>query len=105
MAELTNVIEERVKNEVESLNQNNNMEEVRMTSAEVKMQAVEEARQNLMKAKSVLEANKDAEANIKKSAQVNVGKAETAYLEALKRWSCQPLKWNCGTKPRIQASR
>lgn len=28
MAELTNVIEERVKNEVESLNQNNNMEEV-----------------------------------------------------------------------------
>ena len=25
MAELTNVIEERVKNEVESLNQNNNM--------------------------------------------------------------------------------
>ena len=54
MAELTNVIEERVKNEVESLNQNNNMEEVRMTSAEVKMQAVEEARQNLMKAKSCL---------------------------------------------------
>lgn len=56
------------------------------------MQAVEEARQNLMKAKSVLEANKDAEANIKKSAQVNVGKAETAYLEALKKWNFQPLK-------------
>lgn len=31
MAELTNVTEERVKNEVKSLNQNNNMEEVRMT--------------------------------------------------------------------------
>ena len=97
MAELTNVIEERVKNEVESLNQNNNMEEVRMTSAEVKMQAVEEARQNLMKAKSVLEANKDAEANIKKSAQVNVGKAETAYLEALKKVELPTAKvelWN-----------
>ncbi len=51
----------------------------------MKMQAVEEARQNLMRAKSVLEANKDAEANIKKSAQVNVGKAETAYFEALKK--------------------
>ena len=49
------------------------------------MQAVEEARQNLMKAKSVLEANKDAEANIKKSAEVNIKKAETAYLEALKK--------------------
>ena len=47
-----------------------------MTTAETKLQAVEEARQNLMKAKSVLEANKDAEANIKKSALVNVGKAE-----------------------------
>lgn len=58
----------------------------------MKMQAVEEARQNLMRAKSVLEANKDAEANIKKSAQVNVGKAETAYFEALKRWNFQPLK-------------
>ena len=41
MTELTNVTEERVKNEVESSNQNNNMEEVRMTSVEVKMQAVE----------------------------------------------------------------
>ena len=29
MAELTNVTEERVKNEVESLNQNNNMKEVK----------------------------------------------------------------------------
>ena len=97
MAELTNVTEERVKNEVKSLNQNNNMEEVRMTSAEIKMQAVEETRQNLMKAKSVLEANKDAEANIKKSAQVNVGKAETAYLEALKKVELPTTKievWN-----------
>lgn len=97
MTELTNVTEERVKNEVESSNQNNNMEEVRMTSVEVKMQAVEKARQNLMKAKSVLEANKDAEANIKKSAQVNVGKAETAYLEALKKVELPTTKievWN-----------
>lgn len=85
MSELANVKVEKVNNEVESLNQNKIMEEVKKTSAEVKMQAVEEARQNLMKAKNVLEANKDAEANIKKSAQVNVGKAETAYLEALKK--------------------
>lgn len=85
MSELANVKVEKVNNEVKSLNQNKIMEEVKKTSAEVKMQAVEEARQNLMKAKNVLEANKDAEANIKKSAQVNVGKAETAYLEALKK--------------------
>lgn len=105
MNELVNTKVENVNNEVESSNQNNNMEEVRKTSAEAKMQAVEEARQNLIKAKNVLEANKDAEVNIKKSAQVNVGKAETAYLEALKRWSCQPLKWNCGMKPRTQRNR
>ena len=85
MSELVNVKAERINNEVESLNQNEIMEEVKKTSAGVKMQAVEEARQNLMKSKSVLEANKDAEANIKKSAQGNVGKAETAYLEALKK--------------------
>ena len=30
------------------------MEEVKMTTAETKLQAVEEARQNLLKAKSVL---------------------------------------------------
>lgn len=85
MNELVNVKAEKINNEIESLNQNEIMEEVKMTTAETKLQAVEEARQNLMKAKSVLEANKDAEANIKKSALVNVGKAETAYLEALKK--------------------
>lgn len=85
MSELVNVKAEKVNNEIESLNQNEIMEEVKKTSVGVKMQAVEEARQNLMKAKNVLEANKDAEANIKKSAQVNVGKAESAYLEALKK--------------------
>ena len=97
MSELVNVIEERFNNEVEPLNKNNNMEEVRKTSAEAKMQAVEEARQNLIKAKNVLEANKDAEANIKKSAQFNVGKAETAYLEALKKVELPTAKvelWN-----------
>ena len=71
-------------NEIQQLN-NNNIEEVKMTTAETKSQAVEEARQKLAKAKSVLEANKDAEANIKKSAEVNIKKAETAYLEALKK--------------------
>ncbi len=85
MSELVNVKAENFNNEVKSLNQKEKMEEVRMTSAEVKTQAVEEARQKLAKAKSVLEANKDAEANIKKSAEVNIKKAETAYLEALKK--------------------
>lgn len=97
MNESVNVKAEKVNNEVKSSNQNNNMEEVRKTSAEAKMQAVEEARQNLIKAKNVLEANKDAEVNIKKSAQVNVGKAETAYLEALKKVELPTAKvelWN-----------
>ena len=58
-------------NEVQQLN-NKKMEKVNETTV-MKMQAVEEARQNLMRAKSVLEANKDAEANIKKSAQVRQG--------------------------------
>lgn len=73
-------------NEIQQLNNNNiEIEEVKMTTAETKSQAVEEARQKLAKAKSVLKANKDAEANIKKSAEVNIKKAETAYLEALKK--------------------
>ena len=73
-------------NEIQQLNNNNiEIEEVKMTTAETKSQAVEESRQKLAKAKSVLEANKDAEANIKKSAEVNIKKAETAYLEALKK--------------------
>lgn len=73
-------------NEIQQLNNNNiEIEEVKMTTAETKSQAVEEACQKLAKAKSVLEANKDAEANIKKSAEVNIKKAETAYLEALKK--------------------
>lgn len=84
MSELVNVKVENFNNEVESLNQKENMEEVRMTSAEVKMQAVEEAREKLAKAKSVLEANNDAEANIKKSAEVNIKKAEKTYLDALR---------------------
>ena len=65
MNELVNVKAEKINNEIESLNQNEIMEEVKMTTAETKLQAVEEARQNFMKAKSVLEANKDAESNIK----------------------------------------
>ena len=73
-------------NEIQQLNNNNiEIEEVKMTTAETKSQAVEEARQKLAKAKSVLKANKDAEANIKKSAEVNIKKAETAYLVALKK--------------------
>lgn len=96
-----NIAIENVNNEVANANEvqqlnNKKMEKVNETTV-MKMQAVEEARQNLMKAKSVLEANKDAEANIKKSALVNVGKAETAYLEALKKVELPTAKvelWN-----------
>lgn len=96
-----NIAIENVNNEVANTNEvqqlnNKEMEKVNETTV-MKPQAVEEARQNLMKAKSVLEANKDAEANIKKSAQVNVGKAETAYLEALKKVKLPTTKievWN-----------
>ena len=91
-----NLTIESMNNEVQQLN-TKEMEEVTMTPAEVKLRAVEEARQSLAKAKSVLEANKDAEANIKKSAQVNVGKAETAYLAALKKVELPTTKievWN-----------
>lgn len=96
-----NIAIENVNNEVANANEvqqlnNKKMEKVNETTV-MKMQAVEEARQNLMRAKSVLEANKDAEANIKKSAQVNVGKAETAYFEALKKVKLPTTKievWN-----------
>lgn len=91
-----NLTIESMNNEVQQLN-TKDMEEVKMTSAEVKLRAVEEARQSLAKAKSVLEANKGAEANIKKSAQVNVDKAETAYLAALKKVELPTTKievWN-----------
>ncbi len=64
MNELVNVKTEKVNVEYE------NMEGVTMTTTETKLQAVEKNRQNLMKAKSILEANNDAEANIKKSVQV-----------------------------------
>lgn len=47
MNELVNVKAEKINNEIESLNQNEIMEEVKMTTAETKLQAVEEARQNL----------------------------------------------------------
>ena len=64
-----NIAIENVNNEVANANEvqqlnNKKMEKVNETTV-MKMQAVEEARQNLMRAKSVLEANKDAEANIK----------------------------------------
>lgn len=97
MNEIVKIKVKRTNDEVESLKQDNNMEEVRMTSAEVKLQAVEEARQNLLKAKSVLEANKNTEINIQKSAQVNVSKAEMAYFEALKKVELPSTKievWN-----------
>ena len=43
MNELVNVKAEKINNEIESLNQNEIMEEVKMTTAETKLQAVEES--------------------------------------------------------------
>lgn len=68
-----NIAIENVNNEVANANEvqqlnNKKMEKVNETTV-MKMQAVEEARQNLMRAKSVLEANKDAEANINVSSK------------------------------------
>ena len=94
-----NLTIENMNNEVQQLN-TKEMEEVTLTSAEVKLRAVEEARQSLAKAKSVLESNKDAEANIKKSTQINISKAETTYLEALKKVELPTTKievWNEAT--------
>lgn len=96
MSELVNVKAENFNNEVKSLNQKEKMEEVRMTSAEVKMQAVEEARQKLAKAKSVLEANNDAEANIKKSAEVNIKRLKRHILTLLEMWKSQLHRWSFG---------
>lgn len=58
-----NIAIENVNNEVANANEvqqlnNKKMEKVNETTV-MKMQAVEEARQNLMRAKSVLEANKE----------------------------------------------
>ena len=41
----------------------------------------------LKEKRQFLSNNADAEDNIKKSAEVNVRKAERGYLEALKRWN------------------
>ena len=76
-----NIAIENVNNEVANANEvqqlnNKKMEKVNETTV-MKMQAVEEARQNLMRAKSVLEANKDAEANTR-----NPGNSFTASITA-----------------------
>lgn len=74
-------------NEVKLFNNKEDMKEVNEVVA-MKLQAVEEARKNLTEKKQFLTDNADAEANIKKSAEVNVRKAEKAYLDALKKLEC-----------------
>lgn len=72
---------ENKMNEVKPFNNNEDMEQV---DAAMKQQVVEEARKNLAEKKQFLADNSDAEANIKRSAETNVRKAEREYLEALK---------------------
>ena len=73
---------ENKMNEVKPFNNNEDMEQV---DAAMKQQAVEEARRKLAEKKQFLADNTDAEANIKRSAETNVRKAEREYLEALKK--------------------
>lgn len=73
--------------EVKFLNKNKDMERVKDLAA-MKLQEVEEARKSLTEKKQFLTDNTDAEANVKKSAEVNVRKAERAYLDALKKLEC-----------------
>ena len=75
---------ENKMNEVKPFNNNEDMEQVN-EAAVVKQQEVEEARKKLAEKKQFLADNADAEANIKRSAETNVRKAEREYLEALKK--------------------
>ncbi len=82
MAQIENVNNQVTNaNEVKPFNNNEDMEQV---DAAMKQQAVEEARKKLAEKKQFLVDNTDAEANIKRSAETNVRKAEKEYLEALK---------------------
>lgn len=74
-------------NEIKPFNNEEDMKKVNEVVA-MKLQAVEEARKNLTEKKQFLTDNADAEANIKKSAEVNVRKAEKACLDALKKFEC-----------------
>lgn len=83
-----NIIIENINNQVINANKvnllnNTDMEKVTETAV-MKLQAVEEARKNLMEKRLFLANNADTEANIKRSAETNVRKAEREYFEALK---------------------
>lgn len=83
MAQIENVNNQVVNaSEVKPFNNNEDMKQVDVA---MKQQAVEEACKNLAEKKQFLADNADAEANIKRSAETNVRKAEREYLEALKK--------------------
>ncbi|MBW9203724.1 hypothetical protein EVD33_12450 [Bacteroidales bacterium SW292] len=88
-----NIAIENVNNQVANANEAklfNNREDMKQINeaAAMKLQAVEEARKNLMEKRLFLANNADEEANIKKSAEINVRKAEREYFEALKKLEC-----------------
>ena len=83
-----NVVIENVNNQVVNASEVkpfNNNEDMKQVDVAMKQQAVEEARRKLAEKKQFLADNADAEANIKRSAETNVRKAEREYLEALKK--------------------
>ena len=83
MAQIENVNNQVVNaSEVKPFNNNEDMKQVDVA---MKQQAVEEASKNLAEKKQFLADNADAGANIKRSAETNVRKAEREYLEALKK--------------------
>lgn len=88
-----NIAIENVNNQVANANEAklfNNREDMKQINeaAAMKLQAVEEARKNLMEKRLFLANNANEEANIKKSAGINVRKAEREYFEALKKLEC-----------------
>lgn len=83
MAQIENVNNQVVN--ASEVNPFNNNEDMKQVDVAMKQQAVEEASKNLAEKKQFLADNADAEANIKRSAETNVRKAEREYLEALKK--------------------
>lgn len=83
-------------NEVKPFNNKEDMEIVKEAAA-TKQQAVEDARKKLAEKKQFLSNNANADVNIKKSAEVNVRKAERELLDALKSLECPTAQvefWN-----------
>ena len=96
MSELVNVKAENFNNEVKSLNQKEKMEEVRMTSAEVKMQAVEEARQKLAKPRACLKLTMMQKPILRNRQRLISKRLKRHILTLLEMWKSQLHRWSFG---------